>query len=151
MSIAFASCKGKEEEPSNETTDVTEINDFVRNLNVPTQDAPNPSEIKDTEISETEICTVTEKTVSEEYDEKFSHRSNGIIVKLAKLTMSIYCLHWPLIKTLSAIKASNNFINQSLLVILFCIMILLAFYIHHRYLHYLAQKNQPHNKSNIIK
>lgn len=72
----------------------------------------------------------------------FSHRSNGIIVKLAKLTMPIYCLHWPLIKAYSAIKASDNLINQILLVILFCIMISLAFYIHHRYTRYLAQKNR---------
>ena len=69
IAMAFVSCKGKKDEPLNGNPDITEIDDFVRNLNVPSQNALNPSETKNTEISETEICTVTEKTVSEEYDE----------------------------------------------------------------------------------
>ncbi|MBR0502551.1 MAG: thiol-activated cytolysin family protein [Paludibacteraceae bacterium] len=69
ITIAFISCKEKKDEPLNGNPDTTEIDDFVKSLNVPVQDAPTPSETKETEISETEICTVTEKTVSEEYDE----------------------------------------------------------------------------------
>lgn len=70
LMISFASCKKDEngDEPGNNNS-VTEIDDFVKNLSVPEQNAPNPSENKETEVSETEICTVTEKTVSEEYDE----------------------------------------------------------------------------------
>ena len=69
----------------------------------------------------------------------FSHRSNGIIVKLAKLTMPIYCLHWPLIKAFSAIKASDNMFNKALLIIGFAGLVSLAFYVHHQYMRHLKR------------